>query len=416
MDIFPKKKDPKANAPEEKKKGLFSFLSKEKEGNPYLKPGSPGSKGPGSGLAPKSGPAAEAPAPGAAAAPSAASPGDKSAAVPMWTGATKPGTGLKVRGGSAGVVPASLTERFRRLRSRDLVFIAAGLAVLVMAPLAEYLMTNPEAPSAPLQPGFDQRGSMFPEGASPYEDGVSGVAPGGLLGQDSDVITPLNVRDPSALIIGQNGQQTPAAAPVTAKVDTTTRKDTRDWKDAISQAARGAGVAAVKKSVGLPRPSGKLAGTLRGLGALQGGGGGPSMKLEPPTSKGLVGGKGGPGGTAAGPGFRGAGGRSLFPGTGGGGNRFTLPGSPTGGSLDVSGNGSTTFSGTSDGRQGGSGDSSNNPAGNSSKDNKSTGQNQQENLALLRAKMEMEQAIKLKWDKRRYDQLERKKMFEQIAT
>jgi hypothetical protein len=57
-----------------------------------------------------------------------------------------------------------------------------------------------------------------------------------------------------------------------------------------------------------------------------------------------------------------------------------------------------------------------NPAASSSKDAKTTTTPTTENLALLRQKQEMEQAIKLKYDKKRYDQIERKKMIEQIAT
>jgi len=93
------------------------------------------------------------------------------------------------------------------------------------------------------------------------------MSPGGLLGQGSDVITPLNVRDPSALIMGPGAAQKPSA--VIDAPAASSKGDSSAWKDALAAAQKGAATATRKASLPVPHP--KLAAGLRGLGAIGGG-------------------------------------------------------------------------------------------------------------------------------------------------
>ena len=177
-----------------------------------------------------------------------------------------------------------LFERLKKFRKKDLAFILAGLGVLFMAPLAEHFLMSPEnADSGAFKQGWGfQPTGRFGDGSSPYEGGVGGLAPGGVAGGGTDVITPLNVRDPSALVMGPSGQQQPAATA------TTTPPATKegDWKDAIANAAT-KGASAATKSASLPVPKTALSSILRGLGVVSGSGSGGSYSL-PPLSAGNV--------------------------------------------------------------------------------------------------------------------------------
>lgn len=185
---------------------------------------------------------------------------------------TKPD--FKIKGLSA----LSFMERLKQFKKKDLAFIAAGLGVLFMAPLVEHFMMAPESgdPSK-FAEGFGSRPpNGIGTGGSPYEGGYNGLAPGGLLGSGSDVITPLNVRDPSALVMGPSSSApTPVSSPKPSEPATTAKSD---WKDALANAGSRASKEVVKNA-SLPVPKIPLQGGLRGLGVLGGGGGGGSYSL-----------------------------------------------------------------------------------------------------------------------------------------
>ena len=92
----------------------------------------------------------------------------------------------------------------RRSRVRPSVLAACACA-LMLAPFAMKWIASDDEKSlrSSNQVGmFDGTG-----GALPYEPGMTGLAPGGAIGGGSDVVTPLNVRDPSALsYLGSAGQ------------------------------------------------------------------------------------------------------------------------------------------------------------------------------------------------------------------
>ncbi len=191
----------------------------------------------------------------------------KKPAIPTLKDAQKPQVKIK---GLAGAT--SLIERLKQFKKKDLAFMAAGLGVLFMTPIAEHYMMSPEGGDKGFQPGFGARGGVFGSGGSPYEGGVTGMAPGGPTG-GGDVITPLNVRDPSALVMGPNSSQQPPAT-ATTPPPPPSKSDSSDWKDALANSASKAASEATKKaSLPVPKPAMANAG-LRGLGAATGGGGG----------------------------------------------------------------------------------------------------------------------------------------------
>jgi len=195
--------------------------------------------------------------------------------IPSFKESPKPQ--LKIKGLASSL---SLIERLKQFKKKDLAFILAGLGVLFMAPLAEHFLMSPDSGQGAFKEGWGFRGGEFGKGGSPYEGGLSGLAPGSLVGAGGDIITPLNVRDPSALVMGPGAtQQPPAGAP--PKED---KKE--DWKTALRDAAT-AGAKEATKKASLPVPKIPLsAGGLRGLGAASGGGGGaiPFPRSRPPTS------------------------------------------------------------------------------------------------------------------------------------
>lgn len=324
--------------------------------------------------------------------------------------------GLKLRGLANS---SSLVDRLKQLRKKDLIFIASGLSVLLLAPLAEHFVLGPGEDSNVLKQGFDSKGGPFVE-ANPYETGT-GMATGNLPGQTSDVITPLNVRDPMSLIFGAGTQQAGAAgagagAGGAGSGSGSTSKE--GWKDAISEASR-AGARTAIDSGGLPAPKGNLSGSLRGLSALSGAsyGGGPTFTLGPVNA--AVGGSKGGGSNMApvtatagykGPAARGLDSASsieaLRRAADNAGNMFNGRGSAAD-NLQKAAQEAIPSGGGSDGMGGpGKGQDGKNPGGNSSKDTKSMG----ESLAFLRAKMEMEKAVDLKWKKIEWETFGRQKM------
>ncbi|MFA5138895.1 MAG: hypothetical protein WC728_06630 [Elusimicrobiota bacterium] len=310
------------------------------------------------------------------------------------------------------------SSRFKGLKSRDLAFIVAGLAVLIMAPVAEFVLSSSDDGSGTLRQGFDQKGDFFTGAGSPYEEGIGGMAPGGLPGHAGDVITPLNVRDPISLIMGPGGDEKPMEAPRDAVKSPEKKKDV-SWKDAVIAAKTGVSKAA--KKVRLPKPSAKLASKLNWLSSLSGGSHGSGISLAAPSSQGLL------SSPRAGsnlshvqpaPGYRGADRRGIATGGSGAGSLFdgrrTGPaGGPSGFSLDnlPSGTG-TSATGMGFGSPGS--DSPSKAGGNNAQEgSKNVSPKEKEDLAFLARKMNMEKAIDLKWAKKRYDELERKKMIEQ---
>ncbi|HBL17293.1 MAG: hypothetical protein A2X36_14070 [Elusimicrobia bacterium GWA2_69_24] len=339
------------------------------------------------------------------------------------TGFRFPGLGkgglpnLRVRGLPSGT---SVIDRLKNLRKKDMMFIFAGLAVLCMAPLAEHFMMSPEEEAGNLQEGFDSKGPLFPDGTTIYESGTGGFSPGGLVGAGTDVITPLNVRDPSALVMGPGATRKPEAVVAPPPAAPEKPEPATDWKHALAESAKSGTKAAVSKAK-LPMPSVKMSGALRGLSA---GGGGTSASLSlaglsagnvpsrAKDSNSLTTSK-------AAPGYRGASKRSTDMSTGaeglkGAGSRqadiLNRGGSAAGNLENASketvpgGGGAGTGSGNptkdADGKS---------PSHKKPDDNKSLG----ESLEYLRQKTEMQKALELKWKRKEWEEFGRGKMIEE---
>ncbi|HVE13550.1 MAG TPA: hypothetical protein VNI01_09170, partial [Elusimicrobiota bacterium] len=318
----------------------------------------------------------------------------------------------------------ALRRGLRDLRPHELALGLAGLAVLCLAPMLGYFLSAPEEPA----------GGAFNASGGPFLDAPAGIAPGADFGREG-VVTALDAVDPLSLVRVREGDKDKADGKIEGKSAEKEDKPadspppTSDsWKDAITAAKAGAG-RAISRASGLPRPSAKLEGQLRGLSALQGSGGGggaSSLAALPRTdisSRGLVGTPNtmaAMAGVKTMPEFRGSA-RGLSEGANApfGQTGARAPSSTGAPSLLEAAGGAQSASGPAIGGRGlPDGAATANPSATATaKDTKTTTPPpQQENLALLRQKEEMEQSIKLKWDKKRYDQLERKKMVEQIAT
>lgn len=333
---------------------------------------------------------------------------DQQPKIPTLKDAQKPQ--VKIKGMGAGL---TLFDRLKQFKKKDLAFILAGLGTLFMAPLAEHFMMAPENGDASLQQGWGKGGaggSFFGSGSSPYETG--GMAPGGAIGGSGDIITPLNVRDPSSLVMGPGGTQQPPAgsAAPSAPPPTAPSRSDEDYKDALKGAASRAASAAVKKSP-LPVPKVALGGSgLRGLGVASGGSSasGGSMPVGP--AAGSVGGGGNSGLRLVRntPGFKGvAGSRSPTGGTGldntkkagaNAGDAFNRAGSAAAG-LNAAANETipTAGQGFGGGGQGGAGANDKPGSGTGPGGSKSVG----ESLAFLRAKQRQEEELKLEFEKRK---------------
>lgn len=323
---------------------------------------------------------------------------------------------VKVRGLEAGV---TLFDRLKQFKKKDLAFILAGLGTLFMAPLAEHFMMSPEGGDATLGAGFGGgKGSgngngIFGNGGSVGGyDSVNGQAPGSAIGGGSDVITPLNVRDPSALVMGPGATQqpptnsvAPATTPPTAPV---TRSDS-DLKDALAASARGVSAGAHAAKSLLPIPKIALTGSgLHGLGAASGGSS-ASAGLSPISSNGIASGKANAGGGGLNmvhpaPGYAGVGKRGQSAGGGGleglkaaaGNAGEVMNRGAASNALDTAASqaipaGGANFSGSG---QGGAGTGDKPDSGNQGKDSKSTG----DSLEFMKQKAMQEAKIAL-WAK-----------------
>lgn len=312
-----------------------------------------------------------------------------------------------------------LIDRFRALRRRDLAFILSGLAVLFMAPVAEHLLTGPEDDPGPLSEGFDRKGPLFAEGGSIYDPGTGGWSPGGLPGQDNDVVTPLNVRDPSALIMGPGAVERPAVGSANSAVAEKGKAD--GWHEALDAARRGAKQAA--QTAQLPKPPPRMTGALRGLAALDAGrGGGPSVTLPALTAQHAPNRARESGSltrSQAAPGFRGPASRSPASGSAlealkaaGARQADAFNRGPAGGALETASREAVPGGAPSPGGRVEGGAETKSPSGTSSKDNRNV--TPAEDLAFLSAKENMLKGIDLKWKKKEWRELGRQKMGEEI--
>jgi hypothetical protein len=308
---------------------------------------------------------------------------------------------VKIKGLAAGM---SLFDRLKQFKKKDLAFILAGLGTLFMAPLAEHFMMAPESGDGTMQQGWGGKGgsNLFGSGSSPYESGITGLAPGGAIGGGGDVITPLNVRDPSALVMGPGMTQQPPAGSLAPQTPPPTQKEP-DLKDALANAAaRAAGAATRKAPVPMPKPAMTGSG-LRGLGVASGGSS-AGAGLAPINSAGLSTNKAAGSnslsdvrpasnyrGVARGPG-KGAGGfEGLKNGAGNASDLFNQKGAA--GNLEQAAQVAMPGGNSFGGGNGGAGASDKGPGGNNSNGSKSVG----ESLEFLRQKQEMEKALDLKW-------------------
>jgi len=331
--------------------------------------------------------------------------------IPTLKDAQKPQ--VKIKGLGAGL---TLFDRLKQFKKKDLAFILAGLGTLFMAPLAEHFMMAPENGDHTMQKGWgggsgSGGGNFFGNGSSPYENGNNSIAQGGAIGGAGDIITPLNVRDPSSLVMGPGGMQQPpagSAAPAAPPPTAPSRSET-DYKDALAGAASRAASAAVKKAP-LPIPKIAVGGSgLRGL-VVAGGGSSASGGMAPLNSGNL--GQAGTGGgglnlVRSNPNFRGAAGpRGNGPqGLDGtkragqnAGDAFSRTGSALNGlnaaAAEQIPTGGKGFDG---GGQGGAGANDKAPGGGGAAGSKSVG----ESLAFLEAKQRQEENLKLEFEKRK---------------
>ncbi len=164
-----------------------------------------------------------------------------------------------------------IMERLKNLSRKDMAFVGIGLGVLVMAPVAEFMMSKPAADNL-LTPGFGGREGAAAAGV--YEPGMGANSQGSSDGS-GEVITPLSSRDPASLILGSQPAQ-PVMPPVSAP--------SGSFRDAMKDAGRSA-FSEVSKSAGIPTPIPRLSAALRSFGSFFSGGetsrtgGGPDGRI-----------------------------------------------------------------------------------------------------------------------------------------
>ncbi|MBI5595385.1 MAG: hypothetical protein HY928_04780 [Elusimicrobia bacterium] len=287
--------------------------------------------------------------------------------------------------------------------------IVAGLAVLMLVPLLSDRGLPEELAAGSGRPS----GSLLTELFLP-EPGVDGMSPGGPM--DGGFAEQKN-RDPLALIRGpQRGKEAPSAGSAPGR-----QKRQDDWGSAIKEAVRAAAPSAARKA-GLPRPSRKLAGALRGLMERAAGGAARGAPLElprlaAPSSQGLFSAlrprdslPASREASIRGVATRGGGPTQLamlspFPGRGTG----QAGAEPLRDAIAASG-----FSAAQGGAAGGPGaaEAGRFPSPSGIKDARTAS----ESLAYLRAKTEMEKELDLKYAKRRYNELERGQMLDKVKA
>ena len=151
-----------------------------------------------------------------------------------------------------------LMDRLKNLSRKDMAFVGIGLSVLVMAPVAEYMMSKPSTDNI-LTPGFGSREGGAPTGL--YEPGINALSQGSPDGS-GEVITPLSSRDPASLILGS--QSSAPAMPPPSAPPTTFRDSMKDvGRAAFSEAS---------KAAPSPTPIPRMQAALRGMSSFFGGG------------------------------------------------------------------------------------------------------------------------------------------------
>lgn len=152
-----------------------------------------------------------------------------------------------------------IIERLKGLSRRDLGLVALGISALVMAPVAEFMMSRPPMDNS-LTAGFGTRDASA--AASLYEPGIHGLSQGSPDGS-GEVIVPLSARDPLSLILGASK---PAPPPMPSSPP-----PSGGFRDTIRDSGREAFSAAVK-SAGAPTVIPKMQTALRGMSSFFGGG------------------------------------------------------------------------------------------------------------------------------------------------
>ena len=162
---------------------------------------------------------------------------------------------------------ATLWERLKEVKKKDLAFIAAGLLTLISAPIAQHYLMQPGGDQL-LEPGFSTREGF---GKAPYDGGLNMLSDGGPVG--GEVITPVTGRDPSSLLMPPGGPPAPAKPAQPAG-------EGGGIRDALNRALAASAPKAAEAAA-LPQPHASLASALRGLAALAGAsyGGGASGPL-----------------------------------------------------------------------------------------------------------------------------------------
>lgn len=182
---------------------------------------------------------------GAPVMPSTASPFKKTSAfgkTPMFSRAT-----------------GSIIDRLKNLSRKDMAFVGIGLSVLVMAPVAEYMMSQPAQDNL-LKETFNPRSGP----GSLMDPGINGLSTGSPDGS-GEVITPLSSRDPMSLILG--------AQPAAAVMPPPSAPPTTSYRDAMKESGRAAFTEA-SKSAGAPTVIPRMQSALRGISSFGGDSGG----------------------------------------------------------------------------------------------------------------------------------------------
>ncbi|MBI3507639.1 MAG: hypothetical protein HY059_22615 [Proteobacteria bacterium] len=328
----------------------------------------------------------------------------------------------KFKSPGVGTKHLSMREKMSRFYDNDRIVIASGLAILLFAPIAEHFLPISQDD---LQPGFDSKEAGLE--SSPFAQKGSHKNPG--LPPTTGEIIPLNSKDPSFWIVTDHDAvaSLQPATKVSGKAPAAASGKKGDpWAEIVKDAASGGAKAAVDTAAS-PRVRAALATSLKGLATLAEG----SQKsaaatsaapanaahLAPPAraaikstvDSGLV-------KVITPSGFRGLAKRTgIEPIAGGGFLRADPNSSAVGSSRSSSQQASQTYNAT-DSPGGGGGSMLDSGGGRPGVNPRMTDEKPKpESLAYLREKMEMQAGTKLKWDKKEWDELGRRKMLETAA-
>jgi len=144
----------------------------------------------------------------------------------------------KTEGDGTGETALSWRQRLSPL---DVALVAAGLVLFLVEPFAVYMfLSHYKGPllAAKCAPSSHVVVVHQPQEGGPPEH-AAGSAPGFEEGGQGDVITPLNVRDPSMLVMTPYVYRPPREEPADAQ-----------WREVVSAAAKGSEGAA-----SLPKPA-----------------------------------------------------------------------------------------------------------------------------------------------------------------